>query len=300
MNYWKIENKELPSLGKFYNDNFEIRIRTLTVQDVKYLATFNKNNAITITNELLRRCLKLKNLNFEDIILGDREYFIFWIRTNSFIRSSGYSIKINECPTCHNPIEQEVKLASFKTDNIIDKVDTVFLNGLNISMPLKQPRIKDLMEARLVENDEFLDLALYIDSDNSLQDKAKFIMNLSGLDFVVLKEAIEKLKCGIKKDIKVECPICHEFSEVKLVVSDENMFSHTSIKEILELITRIAKYTHLQITDDWPWMEVEIEQEIVNAMIKAENEETQKEINKAKSKMNSVHTPSSHVSVPKI
>ena len=47
-------------------------------------------------------------------------------------------------------------------------------------------------------------------------------------------------------------------------------------------------------------MEVEIEQEIVNKMIKDENAETQKEINKAKSQANA-HTPStSSVKHPRI
>ena len=64
MNYWKIEFNDLPSLGQYYDSNTEIRIRTMTVRDVKYLATFNKSNAITITNELLQRCLKLKHLKF--------------------------------------------------------------------------------------------------------------------------------------------------------------------------------------------------------------------------------------------
>ena len=74
MNYWKIEFNDLPSLGQYYSLDTEIRIRIMTVRDVKYLATFNKSNAITITNELLQRCLKLKHLKFEDILLADREY----------------------------------------------------------------------------------------------------------------------------------------------------------------------------------------------------------------------------------
>ena len=300
MNYWKIEFNDLPSLGQYYSLDTEIRIRTMTVRDVKYLATFNKSNAITITNELLQRCLKLKHLKFEDILLADREYLLFWLRTNTFIRSSGYQIKIPECPTCKNSIEQEVKLNSFKTDYIKSKFEECILSGINLTIPLKHPTIKDLNDARLVENDEFLDLALYIDTDNSLQDKARFIMNLQGMDFVNLKYTIDQMKCGMHKTIQVKCPVCGEITDVKLIVADENMFTHTSIKEILELITRIAKYANLQITDDWPWMEVEIEQEIVNKMIKDENAETQKEINKAKSQANA-HTPStSSVKHPRI
>ena len=147
MNYWKIEFNDLPSLGLYYSKDTEIRIRTMTVRDVKYLATFNKTNAITITNELLNRCLKLKNLKFEDILLADREYLIFWLRTNTFIRSSGYQIKIPECPTCKNAIEQEIKLNQFKTDFIKSKFEECILNGINLTIPLKHPRIKDLKDA---------------------------------------------------------------------------------------------------------------------------------------------------------
>ena len=61
--------------------------------------------------------------------------------------------------------------------------------------------------------------------------------------------------------------------------------------EILEMITRIAKYTNVQITNDWTWVEVEVENAIVDKMMQEENEHNKSEINRAKQQAHSVSVP---------
>lgn len=38
-NYWKLDLKELPTMGKLYPEGTVIKIRPLNVQEIKYLAT---------------------------------------------------------------------------------------------------------------------------------------------------------------------------------------------------------------------------------------------------------------------
>lgn len=290
MNYWLLENSELPSRGLYYDEGTEIRVRPMNVEDVKYLATFNKDNATIIINEIMQKCLKLKKLKFEDILLGDREYIIFWIRTNSFISNSGYTVKINDCPVCHNEYEHQIKLGTFKTDQIEHKIPYIRLNSLGINLPIKQPTIKDLEEAKSA-TDDISEYAMFIDSVNTLKDKIHFIENLDADDFAEIKYNLEGFKCGMHKHITTECPTCHHFQHVQLVLNESNLFPSTKLKDILENITRVAKYSNLTITNDWPWVEVEIELEIINNMIKEENERNQKEMAKAKSKAHIPSTP---------
>jgi len=290
MNYWFIEKSELPSRGLYYDPDFEIKIRPMNVEEVKYLATFNKDNATIIVNEILKKCLKLTKLKFNDIIIGDREYLIFWIRTNSFITNSGYKIEIPKCPICKNSYEHEIKLGTFKTDYLYKQVNSIKLPNLEIELPIKQPTIKDLSEM-INDGDEISEYAMFIDSVNTVKDKIRFIENLSGDDFSELKYNLDGFKCGMHKEIMTECPICHNFQPVKILLNESSLFPNTKLKDILEHITRVAKYTNLTITNDWPWVEVEIELEIVNNMIKEENERNQKEMAKAKSKAHIPSTP---------
>ena len=84
-------------MGKLYPQGTVIKIRPLNVQEIKYLATINEENATDIINEILEKCLLLKGIEFDDIYLGDRTYFAFWVRINSFTKNSGYDINIKEC-----------------------------------------------------------------------------------------------------------------------------------------------------------------------------------------------------------
>jgi hypothetical protein len=83
----------------------------------------------------------------------------------------------------------------------------------------------------------------------------------------------------------IDCPHCGKAHKVKIEINDQNLFNNVDLSQILETITRIAKYSNLQITNDWSWVEVEVEQQIINKMINEENEANQKEIAKAKSQM---------------
>ena len=64
--------------------------------------------------------------------------------------------------------------------------------------------------------------------------------------------------------------------------------------EVLETITRIAKYSNLQITNDWSWIEVEVENKIIEMMMQEESEVNKNEINRAKANnsMPTAHLPS--------
>lgn len=68
-NYWKMDLKELPTMGKLYPEDTIIKIRPLNVQEIKYLSTISPENATDIVNEILEKCLLLDKISFEDIYL---------------------------------------------------------------------------------------------------------------------------------------------------------------------------------------------------------------------------------------
>lgn len=284
MNYWNLDLDELPTRGVFYDENAIIRIRPLAVSEVKQLATLCDMNSVSLVNELLRRCLELENLEFNEITLADREYLVFWIRANTYVQSAGYTITA-QCPQCKQEFEKQFRVEQFDTKYIQRRLDTIHLPDCNIDIPMKMPTIKELKLFKISTTpDEITNIAMHINATNDLQTRIEFIKALSAKDYAVLKYSFEDFKCGIDKTLPCECPKCHSRYNVLIGLADNKLFAPTKTREILEEITHIAKYTHVQITDDWLWREVEIERDIVNEMIKKENEEHQKEMAKANAK----------------
>ena len=48
--------EELPSRGIFYNKNARIKVRTMSVLEVKFLATYKEQTATRICNEIINKC----------------------------------------------------------------------------------------------------------------------------------------------------------------------------------------------------------------------------------------------------
>ena len=131
-----------------------------------------------------------------------------------------------------------------------------------------------------------------VDDSMTFEQKVDFITNISAYDYITIKSIIDENYCGIKSEYIIVCDNCHKAHSVPLTVNDNNLFTSINLMEILEMITRIAKYTNVQITNDWTWVEVEVENAIVDKMMQEENEKNKSEINRAKQQAHSVNVPS--------
>lgn len=282
-NYWKIDINELPSRGFFYN-NAEIKCRVLTIADVKFLSSINPFTATTIINEILERCISLKNLDFQDILLCDRHYILFWLRANSFIKNNGYTITIPKCNSCHSPFEKNVKLDDLEEVFIESMPETVIMPDSEISIELKYPTIRDL-SIKISNNEDLENIARHIDVENPVD----FVNHLSALDYAFLLSKVEEMYAGFKNEIYIDCPKCGFSHKVKIVFNDEGMFGGIKMYDIIKVIINITKYTTMQISDDEPWMELELQEDIVSKMVKEENDQIAKQEAKARSQM---HKPS--------
>lgn len=282
-NFWQLDLNEFPSKGRLYPKNAKIKARSMSVLEVKFLATLTPQNATSICNELLEKCTILENLKYEDLILADREFIIFWIRLNSFISGNGFNVTIPECSLCKEPITHTIKLMDLEFIYLDHPfVNKVLLPDLGLKLPLKMPKYEDSIYKIRDDIDE---VCLWIDSDNTMEEKYRFVSNLTANDFMTLKSHIDNNYCGVKKEFTIYCPKCHKAHNIKIDINDQNLFNNVDLSQILETITKIAKYSNLQITNDWSWVEVEVEQQIINKMIEEENQANQKEIAKAKSQM---------------
>lgn len=276
-NYWKLIKDEIPSRGCFYNSDAVIKIRPLNVQEVKYLSTLSPQNATDIINEIISKCIILENLNFDDILLADREYMAFWLRANSFQQNNGYSLGL-KCENCGHEYKHEVQLADFPTvlyDTNKPKNKEIVLPDCNIKLYLKYPTIKELK--RTSNDNEIQNFMRHLDidtNDNVLLER--FLSNLSAMDYSVLKNNIDDMFIGFARQISVPCPSCGKLHHYSIELNDTGLFGTINIGDVLEIILRICKYTNYQIPETQPWWEVEVMQISVNKM----QEEEERLLNK--------------------
>lgn len=287
-NYWTIPLSELPTRGQFYNPNAIIKLRGLSVMEVKFLATYQPAIATEICNEILTKCAYFENITLQDLYLPDRTYLIFWIRNNSFSNRNGYSIEVKECEHCKGAYTHNIKLEDFNIKQLDHFIPSVYLPDADVELPLCIPKFS---ESLFKAEDNVQTAALYINTTNSYYERVKFIEELTAKDYAILNSALINNYCGFQDLFEIECPHCKGLSHIMIKIYDDNMFSFVKLFDVLETITRISKYTHLQITNDWAWIEVEMEQEVVNKLAKEEEEEGKKELAKAKAQAHVPHVP---------
>lgn len=276
-NYWKLYKEEIPSCGCFYDPKAVIRVRPMNVQEVKYLSTLCSQNATDIINEIVQKCTLFEHMEFDDLLLADREYIAFWLRANSFQQNNGYTLNL-KCEKCGTDYTHTTQLAEFPTvlfDSNKPKHRTVLLPDCNVTLQLKYPTVKEL---RRKSNDiEIQNFMRHLDldtNDNVLLEN--FLSNLSALDYSVLKNNIDDMFIGFDRKLAVPCSTCGHIHHYQIELNDEGLFGAINIGDILDIILRICKYTHYQIPENQPWWEVEVMQTNVNHMM----EEEERQMNK--------------------
>lgn len=290
-NYLQLDVEELPSRGLYYPAGTKIKGRFLNLRDIKFIALITEGNATVIVNEIIERCFIFEKITIDDILLCDREYLAFWLRANSFIANNGFKIGIKKCSKCGINFEKEIRLEELDINYLQDFLPVITLPDSNIKLALKLPKIKDL---RIKDDDKEIQyIARMIEHDDPLN----LIYNLSAYDYAFLSDVISAYKIGFVFDLQIFCPHCNQLHYVKASIDDTNMFAQLNIRDIYRMILNCTKYTTYKIDDDISWPELEIISDVVNEMVKKENEEMQKQqaaANAKASAMKSKYSSSSY------
>lgn len=285
MNYWKIELYDLPSRGIEYSNDGEIHIKPLSVSDVKFLASINDYNATDIINKILNRNLILKNINYNELLLEDRKFLCLWSRSNSFIKTSGYKINY-KCVKCNNIVTKEIALDELQIKHIDEHLDkNIHLKDCNFDLELHYPTYDDLI---ITDDDKEIEtIKRHIGLKNcggNLDLLDRFVNALSALDYAIILSKVKKMEYGFVNKFKSNCLTCNDEKNIIVNIDEKSQFGKVDLFMVVEMILRICKYTSFQINEDSPWMEVEIQHDVVVKMIKEEEEMGEKESRKAKSK----------------
>lgn len=219
-NYWKIDN--LPSKYRLYPENTVIEVKMLSVLNIKKLASMNERNADYIINDILKRCVR--GIDINDILLSDKVYILFWLRSNSF-RDSRYRVNFR-CPKCDTESEYHFDINNLSINYIKDEYepnkqislitskDVITLRYLKIGDEILFEKFKDIYGKLFEEiDDEMLGISFMLDSLNGrkcedMLERYKYVEMLSPEDFAFILTYIDKWAMGVDPTMNVECMRC--------------------------------------------------------------------------------------------
>lgn len=277
MNFWNIELERLPSKGRYYSRKGRIGIRPLTVGNLKYLSTANPSTVTSMLNGLLQDCIKLENIKFDELYKADRDFLLFWIRTNSFISSNGYNINI-KCPHCDFQISRFLKLDNLTITDIDDCVQQEWTSPNGLTLKSFAPKVYDQIFST---KDKELDLILNYTNVRELcpprTNLAWWVMQQDAEFYARAIAIANSGKFGINPIVEIPCHHCQKPVYISLDVNDENIFSNISLPEIIKIQIQVSKYCGFQISDDTSYTEVEIMLEVIKDLIEKENQEIEKQ-----------------------
>ena len=149
---------DLPSKGRFYKNGLDkIKIEYLTSKDEDILTTPSLIQDGSVLDVILKRKIKTPNVVVEDLLTGDKNALILFLRASSYGRE--YEVEVYD-PRTEKPFKQTVDLLKLKNKEITEQPDE---NGhFTVELPMR----KKIVKFRLLTSGE----------ENQLSQRADAIM----------------------------------------------------------------------------------------------------------------------------
>jgi hypothetical protein len=155
----------LPSKGFFYPNRVnEVNVEYMTSKDEDLLTTPSLIESGTVIDLLLRRKIKSDTIRPEDLLPGDREAIILFLRTSSY--GPEYNVQVND-PRTGIPFKTTVDLTKLRYKEIEEQPDQ--FGYFQVELPMR----KKVATVRLLTSGE----------DNLLFKKAEAYKEASGEEF---------------------------------------------------------------------------------------------------------------------
>ena len=231
------EGRVYPTTSNMHGRNI-LNIKAMTAREEDILTSRALINQGTVITHLLNSCLIDKDVDVDDLLLGDRNALMISVRITGY--GSHYPAAV-VCPACSaqqtfdfDLSELEVKRLGIEPispgSNLFEYVLPVsgktvhfkFLTGHDErEMSLTAERKKKLMPGAKVESLVTGRLEHVIESIDGVTDRNKinmFIQNMPALDSRKLRTYIDENEPGIDMNAWMECQQCSTESQVPLPV----------------------------------------------------------------------------------
>jgi hypothetical protein len=212
----------LPSEGKLYkNKKSKIKVSFLTAADENILTSPNLLNSGDFLEILLNRKILEPELRYKDLLPGDRDAIMIWLRATGY----GEMYPVTILDENDKPFDTEVDLSVLEVKKLPIEPDSEGL--FSFTLPVSKINVKFKL-LTIGEIDELEKLAQFLKEENNLvnteatlllesqiveidgiRDKdyiSEFIENMRIMDSKKLKNYISEVNCGVDMNIKFETP----------------------------------------------------------------------------------------------
>lgn len=264
----------VPSKGFFYSSKQEsFLVKYLTAREENILTSPSLVESGKAVNLVLESCLLDWNQDIGDILVGDKNAILIYLRSTSFGDKVNFQYT---CPGCNSDSQVELYLSQFEMKDFETLPDEEGLYSyvlpkmklkLNISgdtesvyVKFKPLTINDEREVKKLSEKEFTEIdgmkidnysevkyRIQIVEINGLRNKEfikKVIKNMSLSDSLNLREYIEKVEPGINNILKNTCSNCGTVCENKIPINSNFFGLDAKYKEnMLDEIFLISYYS---------------------------------------------------------
>ena len=235
-----VELVPLPSGGKTYPTDCSfhgqpaVQIRAMTAREEDILTSRALIKEGTVISSLIKSCLIDKTFNVRDLLSGDRNALMVALRVTGY--GSDYSVDV-DCPMCNERSKQEFNLTELSIKRL--EIDPV-TPGENL-FEFKLPMTKAVVKFRFLtgKDEETITVSnarrkkAGFKTDNIVTQKfqysimqvgehtdkvkiQRFIENMPARDSLELRRYMDQHEPGIDMRQWMNCPSCHEQSEVSI------------------------------------------------------------------------------------
>jgi len=232
----------LPSMGKLYPTNHPlhgqqfIEVRHLTAADEDILTSRSLLRSGKALDHLLQNCIVDKSINIDDLISGDKNAIMTFLRISGY--GEDYEVKI-ECPSCEEEIQHTFDL----TKLAVRTIDLVPEDKNNPTFDLELPsgnwvKFKFLTSAEENEITEVLELTkkktgsplernittrysrqiLSVNGDDSQDTIQNFIRTMTVRDSRAFRKYLSDNEPDVIMKQEYSCPMCANKEEVDIPI----------------------------------------------------------------------------------
>jgi hypothetical protein len=235
------EYVNLPSKGKFYPEDHPlhgcdtVEIRYLSAKDLDTLSSKNLLNKGVAVDRMLQSIIVDKNVNIEDLLIGDKNAIIVAARVGTF--GPSYGVKL-VCGECQSSFEHDFDLSTVGHVEEEEEDDVEFSENGTFFITLPQTKVK--VECKLLTTKDEKTLELRAEKkrkmnlpESALTDQYKsFIVSLNSVterglvdEFVDVMPAgdmhyLSKLYTKARPDINLsqvcDCTVCGAENQVDI------------------------------------------------------------------------------------
>ncbi len=223
----------LPSKGIFYhNKQSSIKVKHLTADDENILTSPELIRNGKVLDVLLENAIVDGNLSAEDMLVGDRNAVLFFLRKEGY--GDVYPVKM-ACPSCGETFKEDVLISSLGMKNLEVQPDSEGL--FSVELPKTRWKIKFRMltgkdEAYLTKKAEqpkktkknvsysqllterYIIQIMFINGDNDKLKIQKAASNMPISDSLFLREYMREIEPGVDMSYNFNCKSCgHQFED---------------------------------------------------------------------------------------